>query len=192
MPKLLNWCQDDEQKDIMSYMEQLCLFRYTDLDGIGKPNLYVERFFMQSHEHRRLGLILMMQFFRSCLGKNDVLGVPLSVVQRGMKCGERTARRIIKDGVDIGYVGETENVKNRSEKILYAKEPMFFTYMNKGFNLFHDPILRDMSEIAEKIIAGNKKFASPSDRPRHKERKKLEQKWLEKQGKKFKNGVTPR
>ena len=189
MPDILDWCQEDSQKNIMAYLERLCHFRYLDLCKSKKnDDLYAQQFFMRSQEHRRLGLILLMQFFRAGLSRNDVVGVPLEDVIKGMLCTHATARRIIKDAIEGEFIGKTENHKKRNVKILYIKEVGVHTFLNKGISLFYNPLLEELNELDGRI---REDLDKTGRRESYEKRKKIERDWLENRGKKYKNGRRP-
>lgn len=192
-PEILDWCQDDENYNVIMYNIHYTQFKYMELEPVPKIDtgdekmpLFAEHWFMQSHEHRRLGLILVLAYFQACVQKNDAVGVPKADVLYGMKCNQATATRIVKAGIDAGIIGQTINKEKRSEKVLYATEVMLHTYTNKTYRFFHDQNMKDTLEYSFKIREQIKKNFGQQV-PKEK-RMKIMSNWLKNKGQKFLNG----
>jgi hypothetical protein len=190
-PEILDWCQDDKHLDIVLFTVYYAQFSYLGLEvddqsGFDDMPVFSDHFFMQSQEHRRLGLLLMMAYTQATAQKSDMVGVPQTAALKGMNCTDSTARRIVKAGIDAGFVGQTVNPIRRNEKILYATEPTIHGFFNKTYRFFHDKQLKQAEKYASNI---QKKIDdSFGEQVPNISRMKIMNDWLETRGKKFKKG----
>ena len=166
-PEILDWCQDEQNYNVLMF------------------NIHYTQF-----KHRRLGLILVLAYFQAAVQKNDAVGVPKSDVLYGMKCNTRTGQRIVKDGIEGGFIGQTINKTKKSQKVLYATEVMLHTYMNKTYRFFHDENMKSTLDYSYKIRDHIKTHFGQQVPNVH--RMKIMENWVKNKGKKFINGRIPR
>tara|TARA_R100001594_G_scaffold150422_1_gene211527 strand:+ start:500 stop:1168 length:669 start_codon:yes stop_codon:yes gene_type:complete len=190
-PEILDWCQDDKHLDIMLFTIYYTQFSYLSLEvddqsGFDDMPLFAEHFFMQSQEHRRLGLLLMLAYTQASTQKIDAVGVPQDVALKAMKCTNSTARRIVKSAIEAGFVGQFNNKRRRCEKVLYATEATVHGYLNKTYRFFHNKQLKQAAKYASNIR--NKIDDSFGEQVPNISRMKIMNDWLKTKGKKFKNG----
>ena len=192
-PEILDWCQDEQNYNVLMFNIHYTQFKYMELEvdtGDEKMPLFAEHWYMHSHEHRRLGLILVLAYFQAAVQKNDAVGVPKSDVLYGMKCNTRTGQRIVKDGIEGGFIGQTINKTKKSQKVLYATEVMLHTYMNKTYRFFHDENMKSTLDYSYKIRDHIKTHFGQQVPNVH--RMKIMENWVKNKGKKFINGRIPR